>query len=151
MLDHLGLVPAVQALARDVADTARIETEVRMKGKLRRLSPDVELGLFRIIQEALTNIRKHSGATRAAVTIVFTAKAVRVSVTDNGKGFALPKVLGDLAGSGKLGLVGMQERAQLIKGNLAVQSEIGAGTTVRVEVGDLPALPDRLPLLHESP
>lgn len=151
VLDHLGLVPAVQALARDVADTARIETEVRMKGKLRRLSPDVELGLFRIIQEALTNIRKHSGATRAAVTIVFTAKAVRVSVTDNGKGFALPEVLGDLAGSGKLGLVGMQERAQLIKGNLAVQSEIGAGTTVRVEVGDLPALPDRLPLLHEGP
>ena len=65
VLDHLGLVPAVQALARDVSDTAKVRTEVRLKGKLRRFSPDVELGLFRIIQEALNNTRKHSGATWA--------------------------------------------------------------------------------------
>lgn len=134
VLDHLGLVPAVQALARDISGTARIETDLRVKGKLRRLPADTELGLFRIVQEALTNIRKHSGADRASVTLAFAARAVRVVVRDNGRGFALPEFLGDMAGKGKLGLVGMQERAQLIEGSFEIDSRVGVGTTVRVEV-----------------
>ena len=134
VLDHLGLVPAVQSLARDIMGTARIETEVKVKGKLRRLSADTELGLFRIVQEALTNIRKHSGADRATVSMTFTARGVRLVVRDNGRGFAVPEILGDLAGKGKLGLVGMQERAQLIEGSFEIDSKPGEGATLRVEV-----------------
>lgn len=134
VLDHLGLVPAVQALARDISGTARTVTELKVRGKLRRLPADTELGLFRIVQESLTNIRKHSGADRASVTVTFAGRAVRVVVRDNGRGFALPELLGDLAGKGKLGLVGMQERAQLIEGSFEIDSRVGEGTTVRVEV-----------------
>jgi two-component system, NarL family, sensor histidine kinase DegS len=134
VLDHLGFLPAVRVLVKDFSDTTRIETRINATGKLRRLSPDAELGLFRIVQEALNNVRKHSGATRVAVDVAYMARSVRVSITDNGKGFEVPRVLGDLASSGMLGLVGMQERAQLIDGRLMVDSDLGVGTKIAVVI-----------------
>ncbi len=75
-------------------------------------------------------------AAIAVITVEFDPDKVVVSVADDGKGFELPKRLGDFTAMGRLGLVGMQERAQLFKGSFSVQSEVGKGTTVRVEVGD---------------
>jgi len=136
-LDQLGLVPAVKVLMRDLRKADGITTNLEVIGQVRRLSPEVELGLFRIIQEATRNIRKHSEAAAAVVTVEFDPdNKVMVSVADDGKGFELPKRLGDFTSMGRLGLVGMQERAQLFKGSFSVQSEVGKGTTVRVEVGD---------------
>jgi len=94
----------------------------------------VELGLFRIAQEAVSNARKHSNASRVSVTVGFLADAVSVVISDDGRGFELPENLCDLAPMGKLGLVGMQERAQLLDGEFAVQSAPGKGTVVRVSV-----------------
>lgn len=135
-LDQLGLVPAVKVLMRDLRKADGITTNLEVIGQVQRLSPEVELGLFRIVQEAVRNVRKHSEAATAVITVEFDPDKVVVSVTDDGKGFELPKRLSDFTAMGRLGLVGMQERAQLFKGSFSVQSEVGKGTTVRVEVGN---------------
>lgn len=78
--------------------------------------------------------RKYSQATEAEVRVEFGHKAISVSVSDNGRGFKPPQTLGDLARMGKLGLIGMQERARLVGGSLLVKSEHANGTTVIVEI-----------------
>jgi len=94
------------------------------------LSEEVEIVLFRITQEALRNVWRHSGATSAEITVEFDESKTRITISDNGKGFKLPEKIGDLARYGKLGLAGMQERAQLLNGTLTVQSEPGRGAIV---------------------
>lgn len=133
-LDRLGLLPALEWLATDVTKHSAIIVDVKLGGKERRLPTEVELVLFRIIQEALRNVWRHSQATRAEVVVEFEQEKTRITVSDNGKGFALPSSVGDLARYGKLGLAGMQERARLIGGSLTVQSTPGKGTTITVVV-----------------
>jgi signal transduction histidine kinase len=89
--------------------------------------------LFRITQEALRNVWKHSQATEAELIVEFDTSRIRITVADNGKGFELPSSVGDLTRSGKLGLAGVQERARLLGGNVKMESEPGKGTTVTVE------------------
>ena len=132
-LDRLGLLPAIEWLAADVTQYSGIATKVNVLGTERRLSEEEELLLFRITQEALRNVWRHSGATSAEVTVEFGEKA-RITIKDNGKGFAPPRTMGDLARDGKLGLAGMQERTRLLGGSITVQSEPGKGTTVTVEM-----------------
>ncbi|TLM98837.1 hypothetical protein FDZ71_16595 [bacterium] len=105
-----------------------------MVGSERRFSAEVELTLFRIIQEALRNVSKHSSASQAQITVIFNKQATRVTIEDNGKGFTLPRNVSDLTRLGKLGLAGMQERARLLGGSLKVESDSGKGTKVIVEV-----------------
>ena len=134
LLDHLGLVPALDWLTTETKVSYGIDASIDIIGAERRLSPEIELVLFRIGQEALNNARHHSEATRVVVEIEFGAEKVRLCVTDNGKGFELPKMLGDFAARRKLGILGMQERARIIGGSFLLQSEAGSGTTVSVEV-----------------
>jgi two-component system sensor histidine kinase DegS len=103
-------------------------------GDERRLSPETELVLFRIAQEALTNVRKHSQATEVVTTVEFGDGMVKVTIRDNGRGFKVPDTPGNLVEVGKLGLTGMFERAELAGGTLKVQSEPGEGTTVVAEI-----------------
>jgi len=133
-LGRLGLLPALEWLASDVAEYSGIEIKVNVLGAERRLSEEVELVLFRTTQEALRNVWRHSQATEAEITVEFDERKTRITVSDNGKGFNLPKALGDLARDGKLGLAGMQERAQLVDGTLTVQSEPDRGSTITVEI-----------------
>jgi signal transduction histidine kinase len=133
-LDRLGLLSALQWLATDVAEYSGIDIKVNVLGTEYRLPEEVELVLFRITQEAMRNVWRHSQATRAEITMEFTESKVRITVSDNGKGFKLPKTLDDLARDGKLGLAGMRERTQLIGGNLTVQSEPGKGTSITIEL-----------------
>jgi len=133
ILDDLGLLPALEFLADDLTRSG-IDTRVRVVGEARRLSPETELVLFRIVQEALRNVRRHSQASRSEVAIEFSETKTMVSIGDNGRGFELPKRVGDLATTGKLGLAGMQERARLLGGTLTLESQLGAGTKVVVEV-----------------
>ena len=133
-LDRLGLLPALERLAADAADYSGIETAVKVKGKERRLNEEVELVLFRIAQEAMRNVWRHAQATKTEITVAFEKNQVKVTVSDNGAGFEIPDKLGELARDGKLGLTGMQERAQLIGGELIVKSAPGKGSTVTVEV-----------------
>jgi len=134
IIDDLGLVAALEWMAENLTKEYGIDIKVEVVGVERDLPDEVQLLLFRIAQEALTNIRRHAEASRAWITLEFGEDKTVLTVKDNGKGFKLPQRMGDLASMGKLGLAGMQERAQLIKGNLTLQSELGKGTTVIVEV-----------------
>ena len=132
-LDRLGLLPALEWLASDVGKLSGLNVQVETDGAERRLAPEVELVLFRIVQEALRNVWRHSQATSAQVLVEFQDGKTMITVKDNGKGFQLQSPMGDLTKSGKLGLAGMKERARLLGGSLKVESEPGKGTTVIVE------------------
>ena len=133
-LDRLGLLPGLEWLASDVSRYSGVAVKVGVLGAGRRLPPDVELMLFRIAQEALRNMWRHSEATEAEITVDFQASRVVMTIRDNGKGFAVPSSVGDLTRDGKLGLAGMQERARLLGGSVTFQSERGKGTTVVLEM-----------------
>lgn len=132
-LDRLGLLPALEWLASDLGKHSGIPVEIKVHGTERRLTAEAELLLFRIAQEALRNVWRHSEATSAEVIVEFEESRIRVSVKDNGKGFGLRETMGDLIKEGRLGLAGMQERARLLGGSLRVEPEPGKGTTVTVE------------------
>lgn len=133
VLDDLGLVPALESLTSDLSQEG-IRAEFQALGPRRSLSPEVELTLFRIVQEALRNTQKHAEASEVLVRAEFEDARVSITVRDDGKGFKMPEEIGSLAEMGKLGLLGMQERVQLIGGELMIQSEPGEGTTIVVDV-----------------
>ena len=133
ILDDLGLLPALEWVTEDLKNTYWIDVSLKVLGNERRLSPETELLLFRIVQEALRNVAKHAEATKAEVKVNFDEHRVTIIVSDNGKGFEPPESLGALPLTGKLGLAGMQERVQLLGGNLRLESQPGKGTTVFVE------------------
>jgi signal transduction histidine kinase len=133
-LDHLGLVSATRGLAGDLAKEAGIETQVSVTGETRRLAPEEELVLFRIAQEALNNARRHAGASRVGVRFAFQPRRVRMTIEDNGCGFSVPARLDGFVATGRLGLIGMDERVRGLGGTLTVQSEPGQGTVVSVDM-----------------
>ena len=133
-LDRLGLLAALEWLASEIAKFSGIETKVKVTGVQRRLPEDVELVLFRITQEALRNVWRHSRASRAEITVEFGESKTRITICDNGRGFNLPDRMGDLPRDGKLGLAGMEERARLLGGILTLQSQLGKGTSIAIEI-----------------
>jgi PAS domain S-box-containing protein len=133
-LDRLGLLPALNWLASNVEEYSGIAVKVQLLGIERRLPEEVELLLFRITQEALRNVWRHSQATEAAVIVEFSERELRITIKDNGRGFDIPDSIGDLARTGKLGLVGMQERAKLLGGDISIESKPGEGTTLTIRV-----------------
>jgi len=134
ILDDLGLIPALRSLAKGQQVYDGIHTDLKVLGGERRFSPEVESLLFRIVQEALNNIRRHAEASEAQVVIEFAEDRIKVTISDNGRGFELSGRVDDLPRSGKLGLAGMQERARLLGGTLEMESTLGKGTTLIVEV-----------------
>ncbi|MFC1894233.1 PAS domain S-box protein [Chloroflexota bacterium] len=133
-LDRLGLLPALEWLASDVKEFSGIEVMVNVVGEERRFPEEVELLLFRIVQEALRNVWRHSQASEAEISVEFGDSKTKVRVSDNGTGFDVPQTIGDLTRIGKLGLTGIQERVQLIGGSLTAQSQPGEGTSITVEL-----------------
>lgn len=130
ILDDLGLLPALEWATGELQKEYGVETAFKVVGSERRFSPEAELILFRIVQEALRNIAKHAQASKAEVKVEFEKQKVRVAISDDGVGFQLPENLGELLHSGKLGLAGMQERVQLLGGNLKLKSKVGKGTAI---------------------
>ncbi len=133
ILDDLGLVAAIKWLAEETHKLSGIEIDVNTD-IIPLLSPETELVLFRIVQEALNNVHRHSEASEATVTVQHHGDQIRVTVVDNGKGFELPQPLSEFAAQGKLGLTCMAERVQLVGGKLEVSSHRGQGTTVMVRL-----------------
>ena len=134
ILDDLGLIPALEWLATDLEKQPGITAGISVSGESRRLPPEEELVVFRVAQEALSNARRHSGASRIDITVDIGDEALTIIISDNGNGFEMPQRASDLVPSGKLGIVGMRERARLVGATLIVQSEIGKGTTVTLRV-----------------
>lgn len=133
ILDDLGLLPAIEWVANEMSRRGVATAAVKVKGTPRRLRPEAELVLFRIAQEALRNVEKHAGRCSASVEVSFTPDDVTLSITDDGRGFELLRT-GQLAQLGKLGLLGMQERAELLEAEFAIESHPGTGTSVRVRL-----------------
>jgi len=133
VLDDLGLLPALKWLAMALEEQG-IAANITVLGEQRRLADGAELALFRIAQEALNNVRKHSGASAVELTVDFRGGGLVVTIADNGTGFEIPGSTSDLAECGKLGIMGMQERTRLLGGTLSVRSEPGVGTSVVVTV-----------------
>jgi signal transduction histidine kinase len=131
ILDDLGLVASINQMLTEAGDRQQFETSFGITGVERRLPPTVELAVFRIAQEALSNVERHAAAHRVAVGMDFESGGLRLLVKDDGVGFDL-SVPGGYARS--LGLPGMSERARLIGSRLVVHSGRGAGTTVDVWV-----------------
>jgi signal transduction histidine kinase len=133
-LDDLGLLPTLRGLSARLSEEDGIEARVEVAGDEHRLPAETELVLFRIAQEALNNVRKHSQGTEVVTSVEFGDGIVRIAISDNGQGFKVPGRLGQLVSVGKLGLTGMYERAQLVGGTLTVQSAPGKGTTVVAQI-----------------
>jgi len=130
-LDHLGLVAALRQYIETFGRQNDLLVEfasVGLDGE--RLPPGVETALYRIVQEALTNVARHAQATSVDVLLERRGSQVITVIEDNGVGFD-PK---EAARSGRLGLFGMQERVEMLGGTLLVESSVGAGTTVVAEV-----------------
>jgi two-component system sensor histidine kinase DegS len=142
ILEDLGLPAALQALCNDLNQhLPLVGCQCLVTGVVRRLPPDLELAVFRVIQEALGNIRKHiQTATHVAVQIEFRETEIEAAVNNDGPIFLPPDVL-SLVRSGHLGLAGMYERAALFHGELKITSNPVEGTTVRLR---LPYPPDSL-------
>lgn len=131
LLDDVGLVAAVRRLADDLTRRFDVPVEVKLDGldDESRLPPEVETVVYRVVQEALTNIARHAEASVATVSITADAAGTRASITDDGTGFEATD--GPLH---SLGLAGMQERASLVGAHLVITSEPAMGTTVLLEV-----------------
>jgi signal transduction histidine kinase len=132
VLDQLGLAPAISSLLLNAEEESGLHTELQITGEAARLPPDVELGAFRITQEAVRNTLRHASAHRLQVTLAFGTGDLALTVADDGCGFA-PDDHSDLAGP-HLGLLGMRERANLLRGHLQVRSAPGTGTVVQARL-----------------
>jgi two-component system sensor histidine kinase UhpB len=133
-IEELGLALAVAAHVRSLREGAGFEVEAELGIVDPYIDVNAKLALYRIVQEALSNARKHSGEERARVRLFSDDGTVTAEVTDEGRGFLLSQAM---TTGGGLGLVGMRERAAMVGGRLTIDSALGGGTSVKVT---LPAL-----------
>ena len=128
-LDDFGLLPAIERLRDIVTEQGGISVDIQSNLGDGRLAPEVETALYRIVQEAFTNVLKHASASRVSLQLYRRGEAVTLVVHDDGRGFdpANPR-------AGSLGLVGMSERVALLGGRLVIESSEDAGTMLKAEV-----------------
>ncbi|HEU0291444.1 MAG TPA: histidine kinase [Anaerolineales bacterium] len=135
-LEDLGLVTALEMLARETSQNHPLQVDFQKAGQERRLSREAELSLYRIAQEALNNVVKHSKATHANLKIVFEPTEIQMEVSDNGNGFIVPNSPTEFAPKGHFGLLGVHERADLIGARLEIESALGKGTRLKVVLSE---------------
>jgi two-component system sensor histidine kinase DegS len=131
-LDDLGLVPTLRKFVREFGDKTSITARFHVVGEERRLPSNYEAVLFRIIQEALTNVRKHARARSVDVTLTLQARRVVAIIKDDGEGFDVAATEARLGRTRNLGLISMRERADLEKGHMEIRSQLGRGTEAKV-------------------
>ena len=134
VLDDLGLVAALERSIGRWSEQFGVSVEFQAVGMDRRLPPEAEVTLYRIIQEALTNVARHARATHVSVLLEHRGSSVIAIVEDDGVGFDVQRVLQSARLEQKLGLYGMMERASLLGGRLVIESRPGAGSSVFVEI-----------------
>jgi len=131
-LEDLGLVPALEMLARETGEGMGITVEFQRQGVEKRLDPTIELALYRMAQEALSNIARHAQANHAKLSISFNPMSTIMQVVDDGVGFCVPENPSEYAPSGHYGLLGLHERAALIGAALQIYASPGKGTSLTV-------------------
>ena len=133
-LEDLGLVTALEMLAKETGAALNIPVDFEHQGIEKRLNSAVELALYRMAQEAFSNIARHAQARRAGLKITFADDQITMQVSDNGRGFDTPKSPAEFARAGHYGLLGLHERAELIGARLEINSLHGQGTQLVIEV-----------------
>jgi two-component system sensor histidine kinase DegS len=134
MLDDLGLVPTLKQYVQDFAEKTKVSANMTVVGRETRLASYSEVTLFRVVQELLTNIQKHAHATHVQVLLDFQDALVVASIEDDGSGFDMNELKSAAPQRKGLGLSTMQERAEMLGGQVQIDSRIGRGTRVRIEV-----------------
>lgn len=134
VLDDFGLIPALRSLIKNIQQYNEMSIDLQVYEEERRLPAEVELLLFRIVQEALNNTVRHAHASRAKVSLDISNSGLFVTVSDNGIGLDKKIRLDELPRDGKLGLAGILERTGLLGGNLNITSSTDMGTTLTVEI-----------------
>ncbi len=134
MLDTYGLGPAIRALLRNIQEESRIQAELAMEEQSQRLPSNLEMTCYRVLQELLNNVVKHSQATKVQVMFISGQDQVMLAVKDNGIGFDPSRVTGRDSPGNHLGLASIRERVLLLGGVCQVDSRPGWGTTVTIRV-----------------
>jgi len=134
-LDNFGLVPAVRSYAETFAERTGVEVALQTEGEWSKLDPAVETAVYRVIQEALTNISKYAEAKRAFVSMTRVPESMEIIIEDNGKGFSTEpeKKKGSLM-KGGLGLFGIGERVSGVGGSFSITSTLGVGTRLVIRI-----------------
>ena len=127
ILDDIGLVPAIEKYLRRVGKENPLSVTLLVDNPDFRMSPQAEAAIYRVVQEAVFNAQRHAGATHVEVKIARDENLLMLEITDNGQGFDLAAVNAE---GDNWGLIGMQERAEVLDGSLEIISKIGRGTTV---------------------
>ena len=133
VLDDLGLIPALLAYSKSLADRKKIKIRLTAFAGVEALGSTRRTVLFRVAQEALTNVIRHAHATQVEIIIIKIPGAIRMEIGDNGKSFQVEEIFHNRKHK-RLGLVGMRERIEMVGGTLAIESAPGVGTKVRAEL-----------------
>ena len=134
ILDEVGLVPALHWYVEKRMEGQSVQVLLETSGTGRRLPSDMELAVFRIVQEAVNNVAKHAQASTLRIEVAFQPEQVCVTVTDDGRGFSLAEAMSSSTSTPRLGLLEMPERAALVHGSVTVDSVPGRGTRVDVQI-----------------
>ncbi|RAV03116.1 sensor histidine kinase [Paenibacillus sp. YN15] len=129
-LDDLGLVPTLRKFIQDYEDKTKIRTKFELYGRECRLPSGMEVAIYRLVQEAFSNVYKHANASYVTLDVTFQAKMVKITVQDNGTGFDVGIVEAKLGKGINFGMIGMQERVELLEGRMDIDSQLGAGTKI---------------------
>lgn len=134
VLEEMGLIPALKHLIEKTTRESNIKGSYNVTGLNKRLDFNLEIYIYRIIQESLNNIIKHSNATEFNIQIVLELNLIRIMISDNGKGFDAAKALNNNGKLKGMGLINIQERIKNYDGKFKVESEIGKGTVLIIEI-----------------
>ncbi len=134
MLDELGLEPTLRWLARTFQDRTGIEVDLSLGGVERRSDPDVETLVYRLVQEALTNVARHSGARAVSVKLERRPERLSVRIEDHGTGFHAGELLSARDEERGFGLRAMRDRVEFVNGRFSLRSAPGEGTVIEAEI-----------------
>lgn len=131
-LDDLGIVPAIARYLDNFQENYGINCDLRIEGSEKRILPAMEVALFRLIQEGMTNVAKHARSVKVDISLIYEEEWLTVRIQDYGVGF---QVNSNLTASGEhFGLIGMRERVEMFSGRFSVRSTIGKGTTIELSI-----------------
>ncbi|HXI84525.1 MAG TPA: sensor histidine kinase [Verrucomicrobiae bacterium] len=133
VLDDLGLIPALHTFVKSFSKRSRVHVRLTVYAAVEQLDSVKRTVLYRVVQEALTNVARHAHASRVDVSIHKLQRAVGVTIKDDGKSFQVSRML-DARKNKRLGLLGMRERVEMVGGSFHVESAPGKGTTIRAQI-----------------
>jgi two-component system, NarL family, sensor kinase len=127
VIEKFGLIKAIEELVNDLQRTEHYDADMLITGNIRRIAPEKELMIFRVIQEAVNNILKQANAKSIRISVVFRDAFIEAEISDNGKGFEANPFAG-------MGITNMRQRTKLLAGKLSIQENNGGGITVTLTV-----------------